>query len=80
MSISMLFFFAGTVLLVFAPVDQSYWVNTFLSVIIMPFAMNWSFPSGTILMANAVAKQHQGIAASLICTVRTFTARMSYGH
>lgn len=65
----MLFFAAGTLLLVFAPVNQTYWANTFLSILIMPFAMNWSFPSGTILMANAVAKQHQGIAASLITTV-----------
>lgn len=65
----MLFFFVGTILLITAPVHQSYFINTLLSILVMPFAMNWSFPSGTILMANAVAKQHQGIAASLITTV-----------
>ncbi|KAF2164514.1 hypothetical protein M409DRAFT_67994 [Zasmidium cellare ATCC 36951] len=79
MSISMLFFFAGTILLVFAPVAQTYWINTFLSVIIMPFAMNWSFPSGTILMANAVSKQHQGIAASLICTMVNYSIATGLG-
>lgn len=65
----MLFFFGGTILLIYAPVNQTYWLNTFLSILVMPFAMNWSFPSGTILLSNAVAKQHQGIAASLITTV-----------
>lgn len=58
-------------LLATAPADQIYWKNTFLSMIIAPFAMNWSFPAGTILMSNAVAKKHQGVAASLIATAST---------
>ena len=69
MSAAMVAFIVGTVLLVTAPANQTYWLNTFFSILIMPFAMNWSFPSGTILMANGVSKEHQGIAASLVTTV-----------
>ncbi|KXT07550.1 hypothetical protein AC578_10260 [Pseudocercospora eumusae] len=41
---------------------------TVVSILIAPLAMNWSFPSGTTLMSNAVSKKHQGVAASLIST------------
>lgn len=45
----------------------------------MPLGMNWSFPSGTILLSNAVSKKHQGIAASLITTVGHFTVILAIG-
>jgi hypothetical protein len=59
-------FLVGTLLLATAPVEQTYWINTFLSVIIMPLAMNWSYPAGSVIMSNAVARsrrqsdQHNG--------------------
>lgn len=76
----MFFFTMSIALLVTAPTDQSYWANTFVSMLFVPFAMNWSFPSATILMSNAVAKQHQGIAASLVATVRPPPSLISLSH
>lgn len=70
MTIAMLVFTASILLLLFAPPDQTYFAQTMVSILIAPLAMNWSFPSGTILMSNAVSKKHQGVAASLISTVR----------
>lgn len=37
MLISMCAFFSGSLLLATAPVEQSYWYNTFFGILIMPF-------------------------------------------
>ncbi|KAH0363462.1 YOR378W-like protein, partial [Aureobasidium melanogenum] len=76
---AMLGFFIGTLFLAFVPVHQTYWVLTFWSVLIMPIGMNWSFPSGTILLSNAMAKQHQGISASLVSTVVNYSISIGLG-
>ncbi|KAI5196346.1 YOR378W-like protein [Aureobasidium subglaciale] len=76
---AMLGFFIGTLFLAFVPVHQTYWVLTLWSVVIMPIGMNWSFPSGTILLSNAMAKEHQGIAASLVSTVVNYSISIGLG-
>lgn len=75
----MLGFFIGTLFLAFVPVHQTYWVLTFWSVLVMPIGMNWSFPSGTILLSNAMAKEHQGISASLVSTVVNYSISIGLG-
>ena len=67
------------ILLATAPVDQSYWINTFLSVLIMPLAMNWSYPAGSVLMSNAVPRENLGIAASLISTMVNYSISLGLG-
>ncbi len=79
MSTAMLCFLAGCLLLVTAPAKQGYFPNTFLSIIITPFAMNWSFPTGVILMSNAVHREHQGIAASLVATMVNYSISTGLG-
>lgn len=69
MTIAMLVFAVSPGLLIFADPADSFPVPMIISILIAPLAMNWSFPSGTILMSNALPKQHQGIGASLISTV-----------
>ncbi|THY73214.1 hypothetical protein D6C86_06150 [Aureobasidium pullulans] len=76
---AMLGFFIGTLFLAFVPVHQTYWVLTFWSVVVMPIGMNWSFPSGTILLSNAMAKEHQGISASLVSTVVNYSISIGLG-
>lgn len=49
MLISMCAFFSGSLLLATAPVEQSYWYNTFFSILIMPFVSCCSSPR-TLLM------------------------------
>ncbi|KAK3709243.1 hypothetical protein LTR37_010981 [Vermiconidia calcicola] len=79
MSISMFCFMAGCLLLATVPAEQSYFPNTFLSVIITPFGMNWSFPTGVMLMSNAVPREHQGIAASLVSTLVNYSISTGLG-
>lgn len=69
MLIAMINFFIGALLLVLMPVQQIYWAQTFISVLIMPGAMNLSFPAATILLSAALPKEKQGIAASLVSTM-----------
>jgi MFS family permease len=76
---AMLAFLAGTLLLTTAPVSQTYWLNTFLSIIIMPLAMNWSYPAGSVILSNAVPRESQGIAASLISTMVNYSISLGLG-
>lgn len=79
MLLAMIFFLVGTVLLACTPPDQTYWLQTFLSVVIMPGGMNLSFPAGTILLSNAMPREHQGKAASLISTVVNYSIASGLG-
>ncbi|RDW76911.1 hypothetical protein BP6252_04964 [Coleophoma cylindrospora] len=79
MLLSMIFFLVGSVLLAFAPADQTYWAQTFLSVLITPGGMNLSFPAGTILISNAMLREHQGKAGSLITTVINYSIASGLG-
>ncbi|KAK1766383.1 major facilitator superfamily-domain-containing protein [Phialemonium atrogriseum] len=79
MFVSMCAFFTGSILMVTAPVDQNYWYNTFLSILIMPFGMDMSNPAATILLSNIVSKEHQGIAASLVVTVVNYSISIALG-
>jgi MFS family permease len=76
---AMVAFLVGTLLLTTAPVGQTYWINTFLSVIIMPLAMNWSYPAGSVILSNAVPRESQGIAASLISTMVNYSISLGLG-
>jgi MFS family permease len=79
MFLAMTIFFVGTVLIAFAPAQQTYWAQTFFSVLIMPGGMNWSFPAGTILLSNAMPKEMQGKAASLISTIVNYSIATGLG-
>lgn len=79
MSISMLCFLLSCLFLAIAPGQQDYFPNTLLSIIIAPFGMNWSFPTGVILLSNAVPREHQGIAASLVSTLVNYSISTGLG-
>ena len=38
-----------------------------------------SFPAGTLLLSNLMAKEHQGVAASLVNTVVNYSISISLG-
>lgn len=72
-------FLTGQILIVTAPVSQTYWAQTFISLLIMPWGMDMSFPAATIILSNSLPKEHQGIAASLINTVVNYSISISLG-
>lgn len=79
MTIAMVAFTVGIALFTTAPVHQMYWGQTFVSIIIIPFGMDMSFPAATLILSNAVKREHQGIAASLVATVVNYSISLGIG-
>ena len=79
MILAMLAFGVGQVLVATAPIEQTYWAQIFPMVIIMPFGMDFSFPSGTIILSDSMAREDQGLAASLVTTVVNYSISLGLG-
>ncbi|KAI0915116.1 major facilitator superfamily-domain-containing protein [Ustulina deusta] len=79
MVLSMSFFTVGVILVATVPVNQVYWIQTFICSLIIPWGMDMSFPAGTIIMSNSISKEHQGMAASLINTVVNYSISLGLG-
>ncbi|KAI0017597.1 major facilitator superfamily domain-containing protein [Xylariomycetidae sp. FL0641] len=69
----------GIILVATCPVNQIYWGQLFVSMIIMPWGMDMSFPAGTLILSNSVQRKHQGIAASLVNTVVNYSISLGLG-
>lgn len=72
-------FTTGITLTATAPINQIYWGQFFVSTIIMPWGMDSSFPAATLILSDAVAKEHQGVAASLVNTVVNYGIALGVG-
>lgn len=79
MLLSMIFFAVGALLLATMPLHQTYWAQTFVSVLIMPGAMNLSYPAANMLMSMALPKEKQGVAASLVSTLVNYSISAGLG-
>ncbi|KAI4662125.1 uncharacterized protein J4E88_010915 [Alternaria novae-zelandiae] len=79
MLISMLAFLTGNILVATLPINQIYWAQTFVTTLIIPWGMDMSFPAGTLIMSNAVARKHQGMAASLVNTIVNYSISIGVG-
>ncbi|KAL7960840.1 MFS general substrate transporter [Trichoderma compactum] len=79
MFMAMCGFLIAATLLATTPVDQTYWAQAFVMTLIYPFGMDMSFPAGTILLSNAMPREHQGLAASLIATTINYSISLSLG-
>ncbi|KND92032.1 Drug resistance protein [Tolypocladium ophioglossoides CBS 100239] len=79
MTLALCAFTTGAILTALAPTDQLYWGQIFVSMLVMPFGMDMSFPAATLILSNAVAKEHQGIGASLVNTVVNYGIALGVG-
>ncbi|KAJ4393237.1 multidrug-resistance type transporter aminotriazole resistance [Gnomoniopsis smithogilvyi] len=79
MLLALVAFTIGSILMATCPIDQTYWAQSFVSFVITPWGMDMSFPAATILLSNAVAREHQGIAASLVNTVVNYSIALGLG-
>ena len=79
MGIALLAFCVGNILIATAPVSQSYWIQTFVSLIVTPWGMDMSFPAGTIILSDSMSQEHQGIAASLVNTIVNYSISIGLG-
>ena len=76
---SMVAFFVGTTLIATANPDRSYWMGVFFSIVIMPFGMDMSFPSATLLVSDRAGRGSQGMAASVVNTVVNYSISIGLG-
>ena len=72
-------FGVGNVLAATAPVDQTYWAQTFVAAIVTPWGMDMSFPSAIIILSDAMPPRKQGAAASLVTTVQNYSIAIGLG-
>lgn len=72
-------FTTGTILIMTAPVGQSYWLQSFFCLLITPWGMDMSFPAATLILSNRTARESQGIAASLVSTVVNYSISLGLG-
>ncbi|KAL7784556.1 MFS general substrate transporter [Trichoderma ceciliae] len=79
MFLAMTAFTVGGVLVATVPAHQIYWAQTFVSIIVMPWGMDMSFPAATIILSEALPKEHQGLAASLVNTVINYSISIGLG-
>lgn len=79
MMMALLCFTVGTLLIMTCPVDQMYWGQFFFSTVVTPWGMDMSFPAATLILSDAVSKEHQGIAASLVNTVVNYSISLGLG-
>ncbi|QLG70987.1 hypothetical protein HG535_0B00240 [Zygotorulaspora mrakii] len=76
---AMIAFTLGNILISSAPVHQTYWAQTFVSIIVMPWGMDMSFPAATLILSNTMPQEHQGLAASLVNTVVNYSISIGLG-
>ncbi|KAI1127827.1 major facilitator superfamily transporter [Nemania abortiva] len=79
MTLALAAFTIGVILVATAPPDQVYWGQIFVCTIIIPFGMDMSFPAATLILSNAVKREHQGIGASLVNTVVNYSISLAVG-
>ncbi|KAK2060351.1 MFS general substrate transporter [Colletotrichum caudatum] len=79
MTMALAAFTAGVTLTATAPRDQAYWAQIFVSMLVMPFGMDMSFPAATLILSDAVKREHQGIGASLVNTVVNYGIALGVG-
>ncbi|PQE32004.1 putative Drug resistance protein [Rutstroemia sp. NJR-2017a WRK4] len=79
MMMAMSGFLVGSILLATVPIGQTYWAQTFVATIVTPWGMDMSFPASNILLSDAMHKDHQGLAASLVNTVINYSISIGLG-
>ncbi|KAI8625562.1 major facilitator superfamily transporter [Xylariaceae sp. FL1651] len=79
MTLALAAFTIGVTLIATVPPDQIYWGQIFVCTIVIPFGMDMSFPAATLILSNAVKKEHQGIGASLVNTVVNYGISLGVG-
>ncbi len=79
MTFALAAFATGVILIATVPPDQIYWGQIFVCTIVIPFGMDMSFPAATLILSNAVKREHQGVGASLVNTVVNYSISLGVG-
>lgn len=77
--VSMCCFCAANTMLAVTPIDQSYYGLTLGIWIVGVFGMDWSFPSGSIVLSEHLPRDCQGMAGSLINAIVNYSNSLFLG-
>ncbi|KAH7154855.1 major facilitator superfamily domain-containing protein [Dactylonectria estremocensis] len=69
----------SSILMTTAPEKQSYWLDAFFSILIMPIGLVTSIPATIGVLAQSLPHGHQGLAGGLTATVTGFALSISLG-
>ncbi|KAH7157194.1 major facilitator superfamily-domain-containing protein [Dactylonectria macrodidyma] len=69
----------SSILMATAPEKQSYWLNTFFSIFIMPIGLVTSIPATVGVLAQSLPHGHQGLAGGLTATMTGYALSISLG-
>lgn len=69
----------ANVLIATQPAHQTYWAQTFPSILFLSFGPDFIFTAAQIIASNAVKRKHQGIAGSLVGTVASYGLSIGLG-
>lgn len=70
---------AGSILMATAPVKQSYWLNTFFSILVVPLGMVLLTPTTIMLFEDSLPEGHQGLASGLAVTAMGYAISVGLG-
>ncbi|KAI9682575.1 MAG: hypothetical protein M1822_006873 [Bathelium mastoideum] len=79
MVIAMTAFTVGSIIIATAPADQTYWGQSFVVSLVIPFGMDMSFPAASLIISNAVPREKQGVGMSLVNTVVNYSISIALG-
>ena len=76
---SMVAFGASNVIAAVTPPDLTYWAASFIGVLIAPFGMDCSFPAANLAASDFMARDKQGVGASLVNTMINYSISIGIG-
>ncbi|KAK7414152.1 hypothetical protein QQX98_007014 [Neonectria punicea] len=69
----------SSVLMATAPEKQSYWLNSFFSILIMPAGIVMSIPATVAVLSRSLPQGYQGLAGALTGTTTDYALAVSLG-
>lgn len=78
MLISLSSFLVSNILVGTRPVGQTYWAQNFISVLVMAFALDFSIPTGGIIVLSIVPSTEVGTASSLVLTAAFLSVTIGF--
>lgn len=66
-------FMCANLFMATAPVNQVYWANTFVGMLLGMFGPDLSFSTGQLIVSNSVDRNLQGIAAGIVSMITNYS-------
>jgi len=79
MLVGQLAFLTTNILMALRPAHSNYWTYFFFGTIISTIGIDSSLPAASIIFANTVPRQYQGMGASIVMTIVNYSISLGLG-